>query len=91
MSCTSKWRMPIVRLPTSRTTANVSGSRSSSDVAVAGLLAQAVHPLAELLVGLELELGLEVPDASDTPLVLAELLGLADVQRTVKKAHARSA
>src|SRR3954453_23600341 len=31
MSCTSKWRMPIVRLPTSRTTANVSGRRSSRE------------------------------------------------------------
>ena len=30
-SCTSKWRMPSVRLPASRTTANASGSTSSSD------------------------------------------------------------
>ena len=91
MSCTSKWRMPIVRLPTSRTMANVSGSRSSSEAPSARLLAQAVHPLAQLLVGLELELGLEVADTRDALLVLAELLGLTDVQRTVKKAHARPA
>src|SRR3954453_10417394 len=31
MSCTSKWRMPIVRLPVSRTIANVSGRSSSRD------------------------------------------------------------
>ena len=66
------------------------GQQVVERLAVAGLLAQAVHALAQLLVGLELELGLEVPDTRDTPLVLAELLGLADVQRTVKKAHARS-
>src|SRR4051794_36587485 len=55
--------------------------------AVARLLAQAVHPLAQLLVALELELGLEVADAGDPPLVLAELLALADVQRAIEKAH----
>ncbi len=29
--CTSKWRIPIVRLPVSRTTAKHSGSSASSD------------------------------------------------------------
>src|SRR5919198_814258 len=51
-------------------------------------LAQHVHPLPQLVVGLELELGLVVADPGDALLVLAELLRLADVQRTVKDAHA---
>ena len=54
----------------------------------AHLLAQRVHPLVELLVGLELQLGLEVADSRDTLLVLAELLRLSDVQRAVKQTHA---
>src|SRR4051794_12705557 len=55
--------------------------------ALAGALAQDVHARAQLVVGLELELRLVVADASDPALVLAKLLGLADVQRAVKKPH----
>ena len=50
-------------------------------------LAQRGHALAQLVVGLELELGLVGVDPRDALLVLPELLRLADVQRTVKKAH----
>ena len=86
ISCTSKWRMPIVRLPTSRTIAKSrAGGRRATRRARA--LAQAGEPLAQLLVALELELGLVVADARDPLLVLAKLLRLADVQRAVKKAH----
>ena len=84
MSCTSKWRIPIVRLPASRTIAKVSGSISSRIFswslrsACTEALAQRVDPRAQLLVGLELELGLEVGDPRDPLLVLLELLALAD-------------
>jgi hypothetical protein len=58
------------------------------DLLVAGLaahvLAQRLHALLELLVGLELQLGFEIGNSRHTLLVLAELLGLSDVQRTVE-------
>ena len=57
--------------------------------AVARLLAQRVHALAQLVVGLELELGLEVVDASDALLELLELLGFAQAQGTVEDRHER--
>src|SRR5688500_12280082 len=43
--------------------------------------------LAQLVVGLELELGLVVVDAADVLLEGFELLGLADPQRTVENGH----
>ena len=87
MSCTSKWRMPISRLPVSRTIANVSGQQVVELRAVARLLAQRVHPLAQLVAGLELELGLEVVDARDALLELLELLGFAQTKGTVEDRH----
>jgi hypothetical protein len=56
-------------------------------LAVLGALAQRGDALPELVVALELELGLVGVDARDALLVQLELLRLADVQRTVKKAH----
>ena len=77
-----------MRLPASRTIAKRLGQQVVERLAVAGALAQRVDALAQLLVGLELELGLEGADPRDALLVLAELLGLADVQRAVEEAHA---
>ena len=83
-SCTSKWRIPSVRLLASRTIAKTSGrisSRIALVVLAVGLteaLAEAVDPGAQLLVGLQLELGLERGDPSDPLLELLELLALAD-------------
>jgi hypothetical protein len=59
-------------------------------LALARALAQPGEALAQLFVGLELQLGLEAADDGDALLVLAELLGLADVQRTVEEARALS-
>ena len=55
--------------------------------AVARLLAERVHPLAQLVVGLELELGLEVVDASDALFELPELLGFAHTEGAVEDRH----
>ena len=57
-------------------------------LAVARAGAQLVEPLAQLLVAVELELGLEGVDRGDALLVAPELLGLADVQRALENAHA---
>ena len=54
-------------------------------LAVARALAQRVHPLAQLGVALELELGLEGVDQRDALLVGLELLRLADVQRAIEQ------
>ena len=85
ISCTSKWRIPIVRLPVSRTIAKHSGSSSSSDSPSRGALAQRVHPLAQLCVGVVFELGLERVDQRDALLIGLELLRLADVQRAIEQ------
>ena len=66
------------------------GQQVVERLALAGALAQPVEALAQLVVGLELQLGLEAADDRDALLVLAELLGLADIQRTVEEAHALS-
>ena len=66
------------------------GEQVVERLALAGALAQRVEALAQLLVGLELQLGLEAADDRDALLVLAKLLGLADIQRTVEEAHALS-
>jgi hypothetical protein len=60
------------------------GQQVVERLAPLGTLAQHRHALAQLLVGLELELRLVVADARDALLVLAKLLRFADVQRTVK-------
>ncbi len=57
-------------------------------LAVGGALAQHVHALAQLLVAVELELGLEGADQLNALLVLLELLGLANVQRAIQEGHA---
>ena len=85
ISCTSKWRMPIVRLPVSRTIAKHSGSSVVERLAVGGALAQRVHPLAQLGVAVVLELGLERVDQRHALLVGLELLGLAGVQRAIEQ------
>ena len=77
--------MPIVRLPVSRTIAKHSGSSSSSDSPFAGALAQRVHPLAQLRVGVVFELALERADQRDALLIVLELLRLADVQRAIQQ------
>jgi len=56
-------------------------------LAVAGALAQVVGLLAELLVGEQLELGLERVDALDPLRVALVLPGLAEAKCTVKNAH----
>ena len=56
-------------------------------LAAARAAAQLVHALAQLLVAIELELGLECVDHGDPLLVAAELLRLADVQRALEKSH----
>ena len=85
ISCTSKWRMPIARLPVSRTSAKHSGSRLVERLALRGALAQRVHPLAQLGVGVVFELGLEGADQRDALLVGLELLRLADVERAIQQ------
>ena len=67
------------------TIAKHSGSRSSSDSPSRGALAQLVHALAQLVVGVVFELGLEGVDQRDALLVDLELLRLADVQRAVQQ------
>ena len=66
------------------------GEQVVERLALAGALAQRIEALAQLVVGLELQLGLEAADDRDALLVLAKLLGLADIQRTVEEAHALS-
>ena len=56
--------------------------------AVARLLAQRVHPRTQLVAGFELELGLEVVDASDALLELLELLGFAHPEGAIQESHA---
>src|SRR5438093_349203 len=63
------------------------GQQVVERLAVGRALAERVEALAQLLVGFELELGLEGVDAGDALLVGAKLLGLAGKQGTVKEAH----
>ena len=58
---------------------------SSSDSPSARALAQLVHPLAQLGVGVVFELGLEGADQRHALLVGLELLRLADVQRAIEQ------
>ena len=81
ISCTSKWRILMRRLPTSRVIAKTlredlveRGVELVVGRLAAHVLAQRLHPLLELLVGLELQLGLEIGNSRHTLLVLAELL-----------------
>ena len=74
ISWTSKWRWPSARLPASRVSAKDSYRRSSSDSPFRCALAQRRVALAELVVRLELELGLEGVDQLDVPLERLELL-----------------
>jgi hypothetical protein len=55
--------------------------------AVARLLAQPVDARAQLVVGLKLELWLEVVDPGDTLLELLELLGFAHPEGAVQESH----
>ena len=87
MSWTSKWRMPIVRLRGLADDREDLGQQVVEVAAVARLLAERGEALPELVVVLELELGLEGVDQRDALLVLLELLALADVQRTLEKTH----
>ena len=50
-------------------------------------LAQGVHPPAQILVGEAGQLVLERPDLGHALLVLAELLALTDVQRSLQQTH----
>ena len=56
-------------------------------LAVARALAQLVGRLAQLAVGVVLELGLERVDPSDALFIGLELLGLAHAKRAVQKGH----
>ena len=87
ISWTSKWRIPIVRREVSRTTAKVSGSRSSSDSPLRGALAQRVGLRAQLVVVEQLELGLPLVDALDALGVLLELLAFAEPEGAVEDRH----
>ena len=95
MSCTSKWRMPIVRLEASRTSAKTSGrdlvQHAGLDLGVgilADLLDELLEALAQVPVGLLLEGLLEDPDTGHPLLELLELLGLSEAQRAVQDGHA---
>ena len=70
ISWTSKWRWPSVRLAASRVSAKRLEQQVVERLALERALAQRLVARAQLLVGLELELGLEVVDARD---VLLEL------------------
>ena len=59
-------------------------------LAVASPLAQALDPLAQLGVGLELELLLEQVDPPDALLIRLELLGFAHAKRAVQEGHGAS-
>ena len=85
--CTSKWRMAIVRRPTSRISAKDSGSSSSSDSPVARALAQLGELLAELLVVEQLELRLPRVDPLDALGVGLELLGFAQPEGAIEDGH----
>ena len=80
ISCTSKWRMPSVRLAASRTAANASGSRSSSDSPFDVALAQLDGLVAQLVVGQLLERVFEVVDRLGVVLEAAQGAALADAQ-----------
>ena len=84
---TSKWRMPMRRRETSRTTANVSSQQVVERLAVAGALAQAVGLRAQLLVVQQLELRLPRVDGVDALRVALELLGLAHPQGAIEDRH----
>ena len=84
---TSKWRMLIVRRLTSRTSAKVSGSRSSTGSPPARALAQRVGVGAQLVVVEQLELGLPGVDPVDALGVLLELPGFAHAQGTIEDRH----
>jgi hypothetical protein len=77
IGCTSKWRICIVRRPTSRTSANVSGRTSSSDSPPSCARAQGGELLPDLLVVEQLEFRLPVADALDALGVGLELLRFA--------------
>ena len=87
ISWTSKWRWPSARLPASRVSANVSEQQVVERLAVEVALAQRLVARAQLVVGLELELGLVVVDAGDVLLERLELLALADAQGAVENRH----
>ena len=85
ISWTSKWRIPIVRLPVSRTIAKHSGQQVVEGLVLGRARAQLVHPLAQLGVGIVFELALEGADQRHAALVGLELLRLADVQRAIEQ------
>ena len=87
MSWTSKWRSPSVRLPASRVIAKALVQQVVERFAVGGALAQVVGALADLLVGLELELRFEVVDARDDLLVGLVPLRLAYAQGAIQNGH----
>ena len=73
MSCTSKWRMPSARTAASRTTANASGSRSSSDSPLPTRCGTR-RSCREVRVGERGRIGLERVDAGDEGLELRSCL-----------------
>ena len=87
ISCTSKWRIAIVRRPTSRVSAKDSGSSSSSDSPLAHALAQLGELLLELVVLEQLELGLPGVDPLDALGVGLELLRFAQPEGALEDGH----
>ena len=65
MSCTSKWRMPSVRLAASRTVAKAGTSRSSRVLPFGEFVAELVGAGAQLVVAQFLDLGFERVDRVD--------------------------
>ena len=72
MSCTSKCRSPSVRREASRTTANASGSRSSTRLAGGQLVAELTGLVGEIGVGQGLQGRLERVDPADRTGVLTD-------------------
>ena len=88
ISCTSKWRMLIVRRPTSRVSAKASGSTSSSELALLlDALAQLGELLLELVVLEQLELRLPRVDPLDALGVGLELLRFAQPEGALEDGH----
>ena len=88
MSCTSKWRMVIRRLPTSRVSAKDSGSASSIErPSFLDALAQLGELLLELVVLEQLELRLPRVDAFDALGVGLELLRFAQPEGALEDGH----
>ena len=90
ISCTSKCRWPIVRRAASRTTANASGSRSSSDSPLPDALPELGGLAAELVVAEVLDLGLEGVHELRDRLEVLEFAAFADVAELVEYRHAGS-